>query len=153
MEQFIDQARIVLPVLGVDAMRAVPTEDFLVPAIKSRGQVSPIFEITVGREGILARGREMDGEFVVLAGSNARKSWVGSGHGYSKLHQSLVADHVLVSSGSTAAFSKDQVFNSPSAAAAVITGRATNGRTSWKDPSTGLTYGQWQEQLVEPDGP
>lgn len=149
MEQFIEHARIVLPVLGVDAMRAVPTITNLEPDSVGSAPKSPVFEMTVNSEGILARAQETDNEFVVLAGSIARKAWIGSSLGYSKLHETLVADGVLVSNGSNLAFSKDYVFKSPSAAAAVITGRATNGRVTWKDPSTGLTYGQWQEQGVD----
>ncbi|WP_458107199.1 GIY-YIG nuclease family protein [Arthrobacter sp. R3-55] len=149
MEQFLDQARIVLPVLGVDAMRAVPTQRTAEQSPSARISTSPMFEMTVDREGIFARAQETDGEFVVLAGSGARGNWVGVGQGYSKLHERLISEQVLVPTGANASFSKDYVFKSPSAAAAVITGRATNGRTTWKDPATGLTYGQWQEQGVE----
>ncbi|MFJ4263435.1 GIY-YIG nuclease family protein [Paenarthrobacter nicotinovorans] len=149
MEQFIEHARIVLPVLGVDAMRVVQTLTNLEPASADSASKSPIFEMAVTSEGILARAQETDNEFVVLAGSTARRGWIGSSIGYSKLHETLVSDGVLVSNGSNLAFTKNYVFKSPSAAAAVITGRATNGRVTWKDPSTGLTYGQWQEQGVE----
>ncbi|NQD89672.1 GIY-YIG nuclease family protein [Paenarthrobacter sp. CM16] len=149
MEQFIEHARIVLPVLGVDALRAVPTLASLEPASKGSASESPVFEMTVSSEGILARAQETDNEFVVLAESTARSGWVGSTPGYSKLHEVLVSDGVLVPNGSNLAFSKDYVFKSPSAAAAVVAGRATNGRVTWKDPSTGLTYGQWQEHGVE----
>ncbi|MEV4952465.1 GIY-YIG nuclease family protein [Paenarthrobacter nitroguajacolicus] len=149
MEQFIEHARIVLPVLGVDAMRAVPTITNLDPASVGSASKSPVFEMTVSSEGILARAQETDNEFVVLAGSKARNVWVGSTPGYSKLHEILATDRVLVSDGSLLEFSKDYVFKSPSAAAAVIAGRATNGRVTWKDPSTGLTYAQWQENGVE----
>jgi len=39
-------------------------------------------------------------------------------------------------------------FASPSAAAAVILGRAANGRTEWKVQGTKQTYADWQDALV-----
>ena len=55
----------------------------------------------------------------------------------------LVAD-----GGEHLTFSDDYAFRSPSAAAAVVYGRAANGRTSWVLESTGQTYADWQEQQV-----
>ncbi|MOA50881.1 hypothetical protein D3C78_1739550 [compost metagenome] len=45
-------------------------------------------------------------------------------------------------------FSDDYAFSSPSAAAAVVCGRAANGRTSWVAGGTGQTYAAWQEQQL-----
>lgn len=148
MEYFIDQARIVLPVLGVDALRTPPTPSEAASASKGGSTSSPIFEMTIASAGILAKAQETDGEFAVLQGSTARAQWVGVSHGYSKLHQKLISDGIMVVNGPTAVFSKAHVFKSPSAAAAVISGRATNGRTTWREPGVGLTYAEWQEQAA-----
>lgn len=148
MEYFIDQARIVLPVLGVDALRTPPTLSEVDSASKSGSPSSPVFEMTIASAGIVAKAQETDGEFAVLQGSTARAQWVGVSHGYSKLHQKLISDGVMVVDGPTAVFSQAHVFKSPSAAAAVISGRATNGRTTWREPGTGLTYAEWQEQAA-----
>lgn len=148
MEYFIDQAKIILPVLGVDALRTLPTPVEATTNSAHAASSSPMFELTISSAGILARAQETDGEFAVLEGSTARARWVGASHGYEKLHQKLVKDGILVLNGSYAVFSKAHVFKSPSAAAAVISGRAANGRVTWREPGAGLTYGQWQEQAV-----
>jgi len=44
---------------------------------------------------------------------------------------------------------KNQVFESPFAAASVVAGRAANGRVSWVEESTGMTYGNWQNRDLE----
>jgi hypothetical protein len=148
MEYFTDQAKIILPVLGVDALRMLPTLAEAASASASGGLSSPIFEMTIASAGILAKAQETDGEFAVLEGSTARARWVGASRGYEKLHHKLFIDGILVLNGSHAVFSKAHVFKSPSAAAAVISGRAANGRVAWREPGAGLTYGQWQEQAV-----
>ena len=47
-----------------------------------------------------------------------------------------------------ATFVEDTAFSSPSAASAVIYGRADNGRTSWRVKGKNITYADWQEQEV-----
>ena len=47
-------------------------------------------------------------------------------------------------------FARDQVFASPSAAAAVVVGRAANGRNDWKIPGTAVSYGNWQARGIDP---
>ena len=105
------------------------------------------FELRLKKEGITARAREIDGTFVVLEGSLARRSWVGTeSHGYRRLRENLERDGTLASTdaGRVVRFAHDQVFASPSAAAAVVVGRASNGREAWRTADTGLTYGDWQ---------
>lgn len=149
MEYFVDQARIILPVLGVDALRSVPlTTDPSSPPERGAVSSSPIFEMTIANAGIAAHAQETDGEFAVLAGSTARSGWIGTNHSYDKLHEKLVSAGILVVEGATARFAKSHIFKSPSAAGAVISGRTANGRISWRVPATGLTYGQWQEQGI-----
>jgi hypothetical protein len=152
MEYFIDQAKIVLPVLGVNMFRAAT-----VPAVS--GQVSsapgpaasPVFSLHVKRDGITATAQEIDGEFTVLEGSGARLSWGGPEHSYRALHLRLVQDGVIVPSTDEKSrrFTRSQVFASPSAAAAIVTGRQANGRLEWKIGDTGVTYGEWQSQGID----
>ena len=40
-------------------------------------------------------------------------------------------------------------FNKPSAAGAVILGRACNGRKEWRQIGTDLTYEEWQQKQVD----
>lgn len=156
MEYFISQAKIVLPVLGVNLLRsAVTAERSSSIAVTADTEVatadSPVFELRLKKDGITAKAREIDAEFSVLEGSQARSEWVGSSHdGYKVLRDKLILEGaIVVGDDGVARFTHDQVFSSPSAAAAVIVGRGANGRNDWKVPQTGLSYGDWQSQGVE----
>jgi len=110
---------------------------------------SPRFTLEVPRYRLSAQGQEIDGEFFVLKGSKARADWVGTERGYQGLFKQLVDEGVLVADGGEhLTFSDDYAFSSPSAAAAVVCGRAANGRTSWVVEETGQTYAAWQEQQL-----
>jgi hypothetical protein len=154
MEYFIAQAKIILPVLGVNILRAPATATLTGPgAVPGPApMVSPTFELQLKKEGITATAREMDGEFTVLEGSKARGTWAGVQHAYKALHEKLVQEAALVPDhdGRTMRFSRDQVFASPSAAAAVVVGRTSNGRNDWKIQGSGVTYGNWQTRDLEP---
>jgi len=149
MAFFVEQIRTVLPVLGFDFLRETsrpsraPEET---PAAEP--EASPRFTLEVPRHGIRATGQEIDGEFYVFKGSLARGSWVGTERGYQSLYNQLCEDGVLVTSNGTRVFNEDQSFSSPSAAAAVVSGRSANGRISWKAEGSGMTYGEWQDQQV-----
>ena len=95
MEYYIAQAKIVLPVLGINLLRAPSVP----PAGAASGQsavASPTFTLHLKKAGITATAREIDGEFTVLQGSHARQSWVSTPHAYKALHEALVRDRVLV---------------------------------------------------------
>ena len=152
MEYFIAHAKIVLPVLGVNILRSAATADAGPGGVSGPAAASsPVFVLHVKKDGITARAREIDGEFTVLEGSCARASWTGSQHTYKALHQKLAGDGALVQEigGAAMRFARDQVFASPSAAAAVITGRQANGRVEWKAESSGISFGSWQERGID----
>ena len=150
MAFFLEQIRTVLPVLGYDILRetSLPSRT---PEVSptTRPEASPRFTLEIPRHSIQAIGQEIDGEFYVFKGSLARDQWVGSERGYQSLYNQLCEDGVLVeNSDGTRVFNEDQSFSSPSAAAAVVSGRSANGRTSWKIAVSGLTYGEWQDRQV-----
>jgi hypothetical protein len=155
MEYFIAQAKIVLPVLGVNIFRSASTTGVLeggqvnAPAVSPSS--SPVFELRLKRFGVAAKAQEVDGEFTVLEGSLARHAWTGvDDHGYKRLREQLEQDGTLAPSPDsvTMQFVHDRVFASPSAAAAVVTGRTANGRHEWKLPGSTLSYGSWQNQAI-----
>ncbi|MEY1672649.1 GIY-YIG nuclease family protein [Gordonia sp. ABKF26] len=153
MEYFIEQAKIVLPVLGVNIFRspATTTTASRVEAVSTRTD-SPLFEMTLKKSGITATAQEVDGEFTVLEGSIARLKWTGGeGHSYTSLRAKLEQDGTLVPTpdGSAMRFTRNHVFASPSAAAAIVAGRSANGRTEWQVQNTRRTYGQWETEGVE----
>lgn len=151
MAFFIEQIRTILPVLGFDFLREAATKPVV---IDNTGitPASPSFELTLARQGISAHAQEIEGDFIVFAGSQARTQWVGIDGGYKGLYQQLITEGVLVGSeGKFCTFTKDHAFSSPSAAAAVVSGRSANGRISWFVEGTKTTYGEWQAQQVEAD--
>lgn len=149
MEYFISQAQIVLPVLGLDAFRNRPTPTQSTGALGSKYS-SPVFEMKVPTTGGLARAQDIDGEFVMAAGSKARSKWTAVGHSYGRLYDRLFSMGILKIEDEECFFADDYAFASPSAAAAIVSGRAANGRTLWRDPVSGQTFAQWQEQLAPP---
>lgn len=157
MEYFIAQAKIALPVLGVNLFRSTTVSTTPAEPVASdqsnKASVSPLFEMRLKKDGILATAREIDGEFTVLEGSLARPSWIGVEDGYRRLREKLEQDGTMVPTddGKLTIFSRNQVFASPSAASAIVSGRNSNGRTEWKVQSTGATYGSWQNQEIELD--
>lgn len=157
MESFISRVQIVLPVLGVNIFRSAIT---IAKATNERAAVgplgdSPIFELRLRKDDLLAVAREVDGEFTVLAGSHVREKWIGSDHhdGYNILRDRLMHDStILPAQDGRLQFTHDTVFSSPSAAAAVVVGRGANGRNDWRVQDTGISYGEWQNQGIDTVG-
>ena len=94
---------------------------------------SPIFELD--SSGVQARAQLRGGQFVVLSGSQARTEAAPSlaTHTYASLRPELIAQGAMIEGtrgGLT--FARDTPFNSPSAAAVAVLGRAENGRKIWK---------------------
>ncbi|MGH6735949.1 MAG: GIY-YIG nuclease family protein [Methyloceanibacter sp.] len=153
MEFFVDQLRLILPVLGFDFLR-----EHKIAARKTMGSAGttgdaesgPLFRLTSKKHGIEAQAREIDGEFVVLAGSAAVGEWSSnSDHTYSKRHAQLIKlGKLMPGSNGQLRFAEDVGFRSPSAASAVILGRPDNGRTSWRVSGSNQTYGDWQSEQV-----
>jgi len=152
MASFAEQIRTILPVLGFEFFRD-PSGTKLTHSGDS-SSISPLFELEIPKYNIRAQAQEVDGDFVVLKGSQARPKWTGSPRGYANLFDQLVQDKVLVeASTGERVFSQDHGFSSPSAAAAVISGRSANGRTKWTLVGKKQNYGDWQNELVSAEAP
>jgi len=144
MEFFLEQAQMILPILGFNVLQPKP-EIREVP----HGEVaSPLF--VLAEVGVDAKAREIDGEFVVLKDSSARKQGVPSWTSYKSLREQLLHDAKIAEGDAPdfLVFTEDVAFSSPSAAAAVVLGRNTNGRRVWKTADTGETYQQWYEKKL-----
>ncbi|MCW5960674.1 MAG: GIY-YIG nuclease family protein [Pyrinomonadaceae bacterium] len=110
------------------------------------------------KEILMCKGKDAysEGEYsedglVVFKGStsnlvetNTIGSWV------SNLRRKLVEDRILVQENDVYVFTSDYIFNSPSAAAAVVLARAANGWAEWKYKD-GRTLDEVKRQ-VESDG-
>jgi hypothetical protein len=98
MEHLIDRAKLIFPILGIDSFRATPGGKPVTASSSTEivdeftGQTSPVFEMKLRVDDIVAQAQEVDGEFVVLQGSHARSAWKGKDHAYRKLYDKLVSD-------------------------------------------------------------
>lgn len=177
MQYFITQIRILMPVLGFDIFRgrstqgvtptdAPATKNFVeplpVPGVEesSESSDSPVFHMRT-RNGCDARAQIIDGEFTLLEGSvipAEMKNTSAMAEATRKQFILRQAQHTKVLESTTAGpqpglatLSKDVVFTSPSAAGALVYGRASaNGRLTWKTDA-GQTFGNWEEsQIIAP---
>lgn len=102
MDFFVDQLQIVLPVLGVNAIRGraalspagLPVDDL----------ASPVFRLTHAKLGVDVRAQQIDGEFTLLAGSIV----VGSWHGVGKAESTMKA-YATLGSGRAGASSSAEM--------------------------------------------
>lgn len=167
MDYFIEQVRILMPVLGYDIFRgrvmSVPER----PGDTAGQGALELEDVTVDSprfclktsKGIDARAQVIDGEFTVLEASIVSAVMRSSGkqsestarqfENRSLQHGELMKSAVSLEAGSLARLTKDVAYTSPSAAASVVLGRASaNGRIEWTDEN-GLSYGAWETSHVE----
>lgn len=146
MEQFLSNLRIILPVIGLDMLKPQPravTQTAKPVDERTEGDVQ--FEIR-HKSGVKATAVEEDGEFVVLEGSEALTETGYVQQSYGSLKEKLISDGILVADGNQKLrFTKPWSFSSPSAAAAVILDRNSNGRLEWKVKGSKQTYHDWQQ--------
>jgi predicted GIY-YIG superfamily endonuclease len=121
-ETFLDEALTVLPLLDVRAFDVPRTESASGPVLRLEGPDAK------------ATGRDDPSGFIVLAGSVGRLATVPSIHSWLlDKREQLLKQGVLVPDNGVLRMASDYRFESPSAAAGVLLGRAANGRTEWKD--------------------
>jgi hypothetical protein len=158
MERVLEEIDVLLPVLGFDILRPagheMPISEAKNPIDSSMGSPSapndPVFIFT--ESGTNARAREMGGEFVVLAGSTARKNEMTScSYGVRQRRAQLLSDGTLVptADGSHLKFLKDAAFDSPTGAGAAVYAGSINGRKYWRHSITKQTYGDWRDAQVD----
>jgi hypothetical protein len=139
MEAFLDNVRLLLPVLGLDVL-----------ATDVHGGGHKALTLELKWEDARAECVVRDGQFVVLKGSTARTKEVDSlGEGYRDLRAKLKQDGVLAEAkNGLLQFTIDYAFDSPTAAAAMVSGTGLNGRAHWKVKGEGISYKEWQERQV-----
>jgi len=75
MEAFLDQLQIILPVLGVNAIRVRKAA----PAWATAAPDSPVFTLTNKKHNVEARAQQIGDEFMLLEGSQVVAVWAGTG--------------------------------------------------------------------------
>lgn len=158
MERVLDEIEVLLPVLGFDILRPAGQEAGAATTAPSKAPPGnliasniegPVFTFT--ESGADAKAREANGEFVVLAGSLAKRQEVPScGEGLKRRRAQLVADGILTPTegGKFLRFTADAAFDSPSGAAGVVYGGNVSGPRYWKHAATGQTYGDWRKSQI-----
>lgn len=147
MESFIQTLAAILPLVGFDLLKPQPrvhTGAAIIPAGEPQ-HPSAFFTIN-HKSGVSATAFESGEEFVVRANSQALR---GSGnHNYARLKENLIQNGVLIPDAKPEfwRFTKDYPFSSPSAAAAVVLDRSSNGRVEWRLPN-GETFADWQTRI------
>lgn len=154
MDYFLSQLQIVLPVLGVNAIRVpVPTA----PGKVDHPTGSPVFHLRQVKLGVDASAQQIDGEFTMLAGSTVVPSWHGVGKAdstrkaydtYRAQHQHLVDTGAIAATDGIGRLTRNVVFSSPSTAGAVALGRSCNGRREWISDD-GVLFGDWESRGVD----
>jgi hypothetical protein len=151
MEAFLANLKVVLPVVGLDLLKPRPQGGVKIgvassDAAETTQGAETHFEIR-HRSGVRAFAVEGDGEFIVLAGSQALKDTEYAHNSHARLKDELITDGTLAetSDGSRYEFTRAFAFESPSAAGSVILDRNTNGRTRWYVEGSNQTYHEWQE--------
>ena len=150
MEAFLANLRTILPVVGLDLLKAQPRATVASGiSVEVRTENEPMFIIS-HKSGVRAVAVEEDGEFIVLEGSEALKDTDYARNSYAKLKLELIAKGMLKPIPDTRRyeFTASYAFSSPSAAGSVILDRNTNGRTRWFVDGSKQTYHDWQEASV-----
>jgi hypothetical protein len=152
MEYFLEQIQMILPVLGFTFANPLPS--IKTESINHAPQeISPIFCLNYASAS--AKAQEINGEFVVLEGSLARKAHVDSlADSYIHMREKLVKDGNLANSSNNDfwIFAENVPFQSPSTAANIVGGASLNGRQLWKVQGTSKSYGKWSEERIEKAG-
>lgn len=153
MEAFLENLFIVLPAVRVDMFiqRTRPTATLDLaqqtlttsPSTHVGDRSDESFTLRLKREKFRADALlNAEGEFVVLAGSQARPLQGPSP--YAELTRELLRAGVIAENADGYHFTQNYAFKSPSAAASVALGRSSNGTTAWYRVADGRTYKQWE---------
>lgn len=154
MDYFVSQLEIVLPVLGVNAIRVPLPKPGIREIVDSD---SPVFHLRNAKQGVDAKAQQIDGEFTMLAGSVVVAVWQGIGKAESTMksyasyrahHEQLIADGAILIESGKGVVTRSIPFSSPSTAGAVAWGHSCNGRREWI-ASDGSTFGDWESRGVE----
>lgn len=153
MEEFLSNLITLIGVIGHKALEPVARSVRKTLVKKSKDEKDQEIidlketNLILNVRGIEAHAILSDEGIAVLRGSEATKNARPSlSAGYQKLRTRMIGNGVLIDSGEKYKFTKDQLFTSPSQAAAVIVGYSINGRKHWRT-SSGVTLKNLEEAL------
>jgi hypothetical protein len=122
MDVFLEKCLQLLPVLGISDFSA------------KLDQVSESKDLLYCKiKGLTATGKRTASGFIIFAGSQAVLEHRPSAVNSRKKREQLIEKDLLKQENDHFIFAKDIEFGSPSTAATVVRGGATNGLTAWKN--------------------
>lgn len=147
MESFLEELQLLLPVVGIDFLRR-PKLSSEEPRAEDK---AIFFTVKNAAKGISARATEIDGEFVILAGSTGNLLEAPSFSEKIKIIRDLAIESGRLQKINNECFtlSEDIAFSSPSAAAVFLFGTSRNGRTDWLVEGRNVNYGSWKEMQMD----
>lgn len=150
MEVFLDNLLHVLPAIGIRFFIERRREFRAIESTLSDTNDVVHFTMSTPKHGIRANARLQNGEFIVEAGALGRLTWEGMPeHNYNRLFQEIVEAGITRIENGHRVFLKDFAFGSPSAAGAILNGRATNGPDQWRLASnSSIKYKEWEERRL-----
>lgn len=145
MEYFLDQMKLILPVMGFRFLISSTIKH------SSKTDVKPIdqyvIKFVIKTSSFKARMYESDQGYIVEKGSEAKKELSAScTETYRKLRRKLLETEIMKENGDKLEFAEDAIFSSPSAAANMVLGRNSNGFAEWITES-GKTFKQIQDEI------
>ena len=149
MDEFVSNLKILLGVVGYKTLENIEQRKPEVNTDQgSHATESPdegVLELFLKVKGINAEARLTDEGIVVLADSHTSAVVKDSlSTGYKKLREQFIQNGTLEKSNNGYVFTKNQLFKSPSQAAAIIVGYSINGRHHWQTQN-GITLKSIEE--------
>ncbi len=150
METYLDNVLPLFALVGVNIFE--PAEEVAVAAAGAVTPSEPVADERGERLYLKTQLTEAEGEdrsrgFLVFEGAIGRKMKRVMIPGYAQLRDRLLREGILVEEGDHVKLTKSHLFDSPSAAASVLSGGNKNGRTQWRD-AAGRTLKELQEQTA-----
>lgn len=158
MESFLEEIELALPVLGADFLKLPKTlsqkpheKPYSHAAAELNSNSAPEFVIKNAKQCVDAAATEIDGEFIVKAGSQGayREKASFSEKIKSIRDEALQSQSISLISPERFLVNQDIAFGSPSAAAVFLFGTSRNGRTDWILANGGQSYGAWKDAQID----
>lgn len=145
LEMFYENLSIIMPLLGYDIFVQG------VVSSKESNNKNPVFICKKGSSVVATAYLLEDGKMRILKGSKAFGEETPSfqTHPYKKLRDELIKIGRLVPEGDLLTFTDDYVFDSSSAASAIIQARSSPGPIEWKTKDKGITLKEYLNLGIE----
>lgn len=157
LEAFIDQIKVLLPMLGFHFISPIQSFDEL-PSNLEQGtsyaldastfNITPVFKLKF--QDVEAFAQEINGEFVVIKGSKFRKKVKKLVDNHIKIRSDMLQNGLLQDyDDKFYILMKNTTFITPSTAANMVAGTRLNGIERWIIEDSGITYKDWKEKQIE----